>query len=300
MASPFSAAARKPGSSLPCSWLGIWRRRVAKLPIHSGSKLFCSGSISGPTSSTCAPSASKCRAASAISARTSGSASTWPKSRLRPIRQPRTPSSRPTVWSRGSAGSERQSRGSGPAATLSASARVEHRARQHTLADHVGERRVGRVLGDAAVARLEADKAGMGRGDADRATAVIAVVERIDPGRRQRRGAARRTAGRMLQVPRIARGALQGRIGQGLPAELRRRRLANEDEPGSLEAVDDGCVLDGCRLVRGVRAVARRPALYRRRVLDGCRHAVERRKGLTLKPARLRGLVPPPGRRRRR
>src|SRR5205807_9820178 len=33
---PFSAAARKPGSSLPWSCVGIWRKRVAKLPIHNG------------------------------------------------------------------------------------------------------------------------------------------------------------------------------------------------------------------------------------------------------------------------
>ena len=183
----------------------------------------------------------------------------------------------------------------GPGRDVERQRGVEHRARQHTLADHVGERRVGGVLGDAAVARLQSDEAGMGRGDADRAAAVIAVVERIDPGRGQRRGAARRAAGRVLQVPWIARGALQGRIGQGLPAELGGRRLAEEDKAGGLEAVDDGRVLDGSRLVGGMRAVAGRPSLDRRRVLDRGRHAVERRQGLALQPARLRGLGRRPG-----
>ena len=172
---------------------------------------------------------------------------------------------------------------------------VEHRTRQHALADHVSERRIGRVLGDAAVARLQPDEAGMGCGDADRAASVIAVVERIDPGGCERRGAARRTAGRVLQVPRVAGGALQRRIGQGLPTELGGRRLAEEDESGSLEAVDDGGILGGGSLVGGVRAVAGRPSFYRRRVLDRGRHAVECRQRLALEPPRLRGFRCRPG-----
>jgi hypothetical protein len=132
----------------------------------------------------------------------------------------------------------------------------------------------------------------MGCGDTDRAAAVVAVVEGIDAGGRERRRAARRTTGRVLDVPRATRGALQRRIGQGLPTELGGRRLAKEDEAGGLEAVDDGRVLDGGGLVGGVRAVAGRPSLYRRRVLDRGRDTIEHRKGLTLEPPCLRGLRP--------
>ena len=178
--------------------------------------------------------------------------------------------------------------------------RVEHAARQHALADHVGERRVGGILRDAAVAGLQSDQPGMGGGNADRAAAVVAVIERIDARRRQRRGAARRAAGRVLGIPRAARRALQRRIGQRLPAELRRRALADEDHAGRAEALGDGGVLGGRRLVGGMAAVARRPALDRRRVLDRGRHAVERRQRRALLPARLRQREQPPAHRRGR
>ena len=132
--------------------------------------------------------------------------------------------------------------------------RVEHAARQHALADHVGERRVGGILRDAPVGRLQPDQAGMGGGNADRAAAVIAVVERSDAGRGHRRGAARRAAGRVAEVPRAARGALQRRIGQRLPAELRGRALADDRHAGGAQAGRHGA-----SSARGVSSVACEP-----------------------------------------
>ena len=167
---------------------------------------------------------------------------------------------------------------------------VEHRARQDALADHVGEGCIGRRLRDASIGRLQADEPGMGCGNADRTAAIVAMVEWIDARRRERRGAAGRAAGRVGDVPRIARRALERRVGQSLPAELGRRGLAKNDHAPGKEPVDDGGVLDSRGLVRGMRSQTCRPSLYVRRVLDRRRNPVERRERLAFLPARFRSL----------
>ena len=118
--------------------------------------------------------------------------------------------------------------------------RVEHGARQHALADDVGKRGVGGILRDAPVARLQPDQAGVGGRDADRAATVVAVVEGIDAGSREGRGAAGRSSRRVPEIPGTARRALQRRVGERLPAELGRRALAEKDHAGGAQTLRHG------------------------------------------------------------
>src|SRR5581483_5132630 len=88
--------------------------------------------------------------------------------------------------------------------------------------------------------------------------------------------AAARAAGRPLGVPRIAAVPVQLRLGHADGAELRRVRLADDDEAGLADPADDGRV-DG-RHVVGVRLARERRAdpAGLVQVLDRDRDAVER------------------------
>ena len=197
---PFSAAARKPGSSLPCSWVGIWRSRVAKLPSHSGSNEGCNGSISGPTSSTMAPSASKRRAACGDQRGDLGvgldmaelEAEAEPAARARPARGRSC-----SRAARRAASASRADRDRPRAFSASAASSTVRASTPWLTTSENGE--VGGMLGDAAEARLEADQAGVRGRDADRAAAVVAVVEADrcrPPSARRRRPTSRPACGR--------------------------------------------------------------------------------------------------------
>ena len=71
--------------------------------------------------------------------------------------------------------------------------------------------------------------------------------------------------------------------------------LPRRTRPAAWKRSTMGAFSTAARIIRGLRAVAGRPSLYRRRVLDRGRHAVERRQGLAFQPARLRGLGRRPG-----
>src|SRR5205085_7387775 len=84
----------------------------------------------------------------------------------------------------------------------------------------------------ASVRRLEPVDAAERRGNADRARAVGALVQRTQARRDRGGGARARPAGGRGGVPRVARDAGQWAVAEGLPAELRTRRLAREDTGG--------------------------------------------------------------------
>jgi hypothetical protein len=127
---------------------------------------------------------------------------------------------------------------------------VEHEGRVvHGAGDRSSGRRVFPApdeLGHASPARLEAHEAGDGRRDPDRSAAVAGVRHRGEPGRDGRRRAAARPAGGVRQVPRVARLAVPGVLGDGQGAELGRVRPAEGDRAGIEEELDLG-VRDGLR-----------------------------------------------------
>ena len=118
--------------------------------------------------------------------------------------------------------------------------RTAYRADMRNSAE--GARRIGR---NPTEGRLQSDHPCQRTWNPDRAAAVIAVVERGEAGRGGRRCAARGTARRMAEVPWIARDALQRRVGQRRPAELRRRRLAEDDGARGAQARDHDVVGGG-------------------------------------------------------
>ena len=127
-------------------------------------------------------------------------------------------------------------------------------------------------------ARLEPDQAAARRRDADRPAAVARVRDR---GHARGDGGGRATARPargVVGVPRVPGDAQRVALGEGHRAELGRRRLVEQDEPGLLEALDDQLALGDRLLRRPLRAVAGRPAGHVVQVLDRDGHAVERRR----------------------
>ncbi len=96
-----------------------------------------------------------------------------------------------------------------------------------------------RVHGDPAAGRLDSEETARRRRDADRPAAVARMGHRHDPGGDGGGRAAARSAGRVLQVPRIARRSVENRLGGGQQAELRRVGAAQRDQPGPAEAQHD-------------------------------------------------------------
>ncbi len=127
-----------------------------------------------------------------------------------------------------------------------------------------------------AVARLQSEHAAERRRNPDRAAAIAAGRQRHDACRHQCGRAAAGAAGRAGNIPGIARDAGQRAVGDALPSEFGRRRLAEEHGAGLTQAGDAGRILRARRSWRRLRADARRPARDMRRVLDRNRHAVER------------------------
>src|SRR5262249_60508274 len=89
--------------------------------------------------------------------------------------------------------------------------------------------------GDRPVGRLEPEDAAESAGDAARARAVRALMQRAEAGGRGGAGARAGAARRHRRVPWIARAAGERAVAEPLPAELRRRRLAEHDAAGLLE-----------------------------------------------------------------
>ena len=84
--------------------------------------------------------------------------------------------------------------------------------------------------------RLEPDQAAGGRGDADRPAAVVGVGDRHDPRGDERGRSARRRAGGVAGVPRVAGRRQRLVLGRGVEPELGHGRLAEHGQP-----VDRNC-----------------------------------------------------------
>ena len=135
-----------------------------------------------------------------------------------------------------------------------------------------GERRAR----DAPARRLQPEEPAAGGRDPDRAAAV-GPVRGGDEARCQRsRGASARSAGRPLRVPRVARRAVELRLGEGGRPELRRVRLADDDEACVAEPANDGHVEVGDVVGERAGGVRRPDAGGRGEILDGDRDAAER------------------------
>ena len=127
--------------------------------------------------------------------------------------------------------------------------RLQHQRGVHHCARHrrdigvVAEQVGDLAVRDDAVALLQPDRA-VGRGrDARRAAAVGGHADRPDAGRDGDGSAAARSTRRARRAPGVARAAEQRRIGQRLMAELRRRRLAEQEGAGLLQPRDGHGVL---------------------------------------------------------
>ncbi len=89
---------------------------------------------------------------------------------------------------------------------------------------------------------LQTDKAAAARGDADRPAAIGGVRHRHNAGRDGGSRAAARSAGRAVEVPRVAAWAEQFGLGEWHKPHFRHVRFTESDETGCLEALDDGAV----------------------------------------------------------
>ena len=97
-------------------------------------------------------------------------------------------------------------------------------------------KRRGRIGRDPAKTRLDAENAGEGGGDADRAGAVAADMQRRNAGGAGRGRAGAAASRCVLQIPRVAGHAGQRAVADRLPAEFRGRGLAENDRAGLAQA----------------------------------------------------------------
>ena len=167
--------------------------------------------------------------------------------------------------------------------------RIVHRAGDRPLMPERQGRRM-RMHRHDAERGLESEEPAEPRGDADRSAAVGRDVHRAHAERGCDRRTAAAATGRHPGVPRIHGEAAERTVGDALPAELRRRRLA--EEHGALLAhAGDGCAVFVPRLVgvHGQRTAPRRPALAEQEILHGRREAVDEAQRTTTLPARLGG-----------
>ena len=116
------------------------------------------------------------------------------------------------------------------------------------------------------------------RRDADRAASVGAFREGNEAVGHGRRAAARRTAGVLAEIERIARWAEQRVVADSAEAHHRAVGLAEEDPAGALDALGEDAVVVGHEVLEGAHAAERaRPAGFVvEQVLHGRRHAVQR------------------------
>ena len=143
--------------------------------------------------------------------------------------------------------------------------------------------------GHAAEGRLEPeDPAERGR-DPDRAATIGAEGEGAEPRRHRRPRPAARPAGRARHIPRIARGAKEGVVGDALEPELRRVRLAHDDRAGGAEALHRYRVFLGHVVGEQPRTRGGAKAPCEDQILDGDGHPVEGAEGLAGKDGDLGG-----------
>lgn len=154
-----------------------------------------------------------------------------------------------------------------------ASAEIGRMARHHAEIGELAELVGGGLMRHAAERRLEAVDAAAGGRDAARAGAVGRHRDGTEAERHGDSGAAARSARRMMLVPRVARDAVQAAVGQDLVAELRRRRLGEQDSIG-LAPLGDGIGIHlGHIVLHRERREGGAQPLGQNQVLGGNRHA---------------------------
>ena len=168
-----------------------------------------------------------------------GATSTWPRSRLSAILRPRDALAEPDPVV---AAISRQGM---PVAAVRAAHDGQHEGRVLDRAGHgteMGHRAEG-AQGpgrDTTEGGLEADDAAEAGRHPDRAAAVGADMEGAHAQRRGDRRPAARPAGRPAGVPGVAGDLAQRVVGHRLPAQLRRRGLAEQHGPLLAQAGDRG------------------------------------------------------------
>ena len=116
--------------------------------------------------------------------------------------------------------------------------RVVHRARERAVGDERLPAHRARLARHQPERRLEADEAAERRGNADRAAPVASQRKRTESRGDRGGGSPGRPPGRAIEVPRIARAAVDGRFCDPEVAELRRRRLGVDHRPGGFQPFD--------------------------------------------------------------
>ncbi len=121
--------------------------------------------------------------------------------------------------------------------------------------------------------RLQAEHAGRGGGDPDRAAAIAGMRDREDAGGNGRCRATRRPTGRMLEIPGIAGRPVQARLRRRHQAEFGTGALA-EDRDASIEkALRQRAAVVGHKVLQDRGAGGRARALQEVEVLQEERYA---------------------------
>ena len=181
-----------------------------------------------------------------------------------------------------------------------AGSRVEqHRRVPHRSRDRVHRRHPGPALADVRTRRspsasgLQAKQSAAGRRNPDRPAAIRRIPGRNHTGSHGRRRAARRSARRVLQIPRIARLAVQLRLSRRRDPHLRRRRPPKDRQPRRLVANHHLRVVIGHRVGEDLRPAGDRlTRVQRAQILEQERHTMERTLGQTSERILARVVVP--------
>ena len=192
-----------------------------------------------------------------------------------------------------------RSLGCGPASTSSASA-VSRTVRVSTpwCDERFPTARKGHVR-HATHLRLQSEHAAETGRNADRTAAIAGRGQRTDAAGDRRRRAAARTAGVVVELPRIVRIAKDRIAGQRNQPELRSVGLAQDDRAGLFETLDNRLIPVGRKMFEEFRSQRGADAGRQVQIFDRQRHAVQWRELVAAEQQRPRprglagGLRPP-------
>ncbi|GMR23665.1 MAG: hypothetical protein BMS9Abin37_2115 [Acidobacteriota bacterium] len=154
--------------------------------------------------------------------------------------------------------------------------RVVHRVSQRPdLVQRRGERHES-VARYAAVGGFESGDAAQARGLADRSAGVGSEGRRDESSGDGGCGAAARSAGNTIEIPRVFRRMKRRVFGRGSHGELVHVGFAQDDCAGVVEALDDRRVIDGYVVLENARATGASAPGDRDDVFERDRKAVER------------------------
>ena len=145
-----------------------------------------------------------------------------------------------------------------------------------------------RINRHATIGRLQSEDAGERGRHADRAAAVGAQMQTRPCQARQRPPHRRSTRPGLAHVPRIARDTEQRQVRDALPADLRRRRLAEQHRARLAQTRHAGASSVRRRRWRQLRRAPRRPAFREHQFLNAGQHAVDGAQRRAAHPPRFR------------